>query len=133
MTYVTRKTSDPITKISPTTSKRATALAPKARAVWRVVVKAVEEDDVRFSVKLTTGQITSLIGKNVTFTVLMTDGSTRYFNGYVQKFGLDEIGRGQPAKRLNGGHAKSLLRHKLANNALGRSCNAMLRAVPASP
>lgn len=37
----------------------------------------------------------------------------------VAQYGFSEVARGRPAKRLNGAHAKSLLRHNLQNSPLG--------------
>jgi SAM-dependent methyltransferase len=48
----------------------------------------------------------------------------------VAQFGFKEVARGRPAKKLNGGHAKSLLKYKLGTGALGKLAGAALNVVP---
>jgi SAM-dependent methyltransferase len=48
----------------------------------------------------------------------------------VAQFGFEEIGRGRPAKKLNGGHAKSLLQYKLESSALGRPVAKVVGLLP---
>jgi SAM-dependent methyltransferase len=40
---------------------------------------------------------------------------------HLARFGLQEVARGRPSKRLNGAHAKSLLRYKLGDGLLSRA------------
>ncbi len=46
------------------------------------------------------------------------------------KYGLQEVARGRPAKWINGAHAKSLLRYKLAELPFGQVMSRMLGVVP---
>lgn len=46
------------------------------------------------------------------------------------EFGLVEVGRGRPRKRIGAGHAKSLLRYKYGGSAPGRVFLGALRLVP---
>ncbi len=46
------------------------------------------------------------------------------------QFGFQEVAHGRPPKRLNAGHAKSLLGYKLRGSKIGRLTETALRAVP---
>ena len=48
----------------------------------------------------------------------------------VESFGLREVARGRPSKRLNAAHAKSLLRHVLGDSAWARPLHALAGLVP---
>ncbi len=46
------------------------------------------------------------------------------------QFGFRKVARGRPAKWINGGHAKSLLRHKLGTTGVGGAAARLLDVVP---
>jgi SAM-dependent methyltransferase len=49
---------------------------------------------------------------------------------YVKHFGFSEVARGRPVKRLNGAHAKSLLRFKLGTGPSARLPSRLLELIP---
>jgi hypothetical protein len=50
----------------------------------------------------------------------------------ASQYGCVEVARGRPAKWINGAHAKSLLRYKLAELPFGRALSRLLNAIPDS-
>ena len=48
----------------------------------------------------------------------------------VEQFGFEEIARGRPDKRLNGKHAKSLVRYKLETMRGGKVLGSLLNVIP---
>jgi SAM-dependent methyltransferase len=48
----------------------------------------------------------------------------------VSQFGFTEVARGRPSKKLNGGHAKSLIQYKLRSSAIGSPFAGLLNVVP---
>lgn len=50
----------------------------------------------------------------------------------VAQFGFEEVARGRPAKKINGGHAKSLLKYKLEQSKVGTLGKKFLDLIPDS-
>jgi SAM-dependent methyltransferase len=48
----------------------------------------------------------------------------------AEQFGLREVARGRPPRRIGGAHAKSLLRHKLKGTRLERLTSGLLGIIP---
>ena len=48
----------------------------------------------------------------------------------VKRFGFEEVARGRPAKKINSGHAKSLLKYKLSDSTLGRLGKKAMNLIP---
>lgn len=48
----------------------------------------------------------------------------------VKQFGFTEVAHGRPAKKINGGHAKSLLQYKLKSLPLGKPAARLLNLAP---
>ena len=48
----------------------------------------------------------------------------------VRRFGFEEVALGRPAKKINSGHAKSLLQYKLHDSTLGRLGEKLMSIIP---
>lgn len=48
----------------------------------------------------------------------------------LKQFGFERVARGRPRKRINGGHAKSLLKHKLSTVRGGAIAAGLLKLIP---
>ena len=56
--------------------------------------------------------------------------SPKTLRSLVSQFGFEEVARGRPAKRINSGHAKSLLRYKFQSSTLGKLGAQVVDLVP---
>jgi len=48
----------------------------------------------------------------------------------VSQFGFEEVARGRPAKKINSGHAKSLLQYKMEESKVGKIGAKLLKLIP---
>ena len=49
---------------------------------------------------------------------------------FVKQFGFEEVAKGRPAKRIDSGHAKSLLQYKLEELKIGNIGAKLLKLIP---